>query len=661
MTKKIILKFVICTCLFNAYHSMCSGQGKKGNNFRRVSEEKLQGFEPKNVDRLEFKNINKIPYYYNKKALQVIKKQEEARDYKKLHHRLNQYVENFGVQNFYKDTYLLWRLAKLEEIVGDMDRSKYLYKLVLKHHRTNIDIKKIELHYDSLNVNDADYYVPLEYYYELVEYRAEVDTLLPPRGVLLNMGEAINSDLSDYGPSISLSDDVFLFTSKRNEKRNVLKITQNEDIFFSTKADDFWKEAEALNGINTSFNEGSPYLSKDGKTLYFARCNSPESYGNCDIFIAEMQPDSTWEKIRNLGPNVNSNAWDSHPSLSHSEDTLYFASDRIGGFGLSDIYFTYKDKNGEWAPAQNAGPTINTRQNDVSPFYHPKYNILYFSSNGQLLNFGAFDIYKSYKKKNFWGEPKNIGPLVNGAGNEFYFTIDSESRDLFYARSKEANMDHMDLFSFPLPMEAQPKATTQFRGTLTDSLTGKPYKGIVSIIDLDNGIEVSPKFLRPDGSYEFDLINNNNYLLIIQGDEFFRIEEVFHLKGNTEYHQTTAPVSSKLEFASIEFDNGKASLRPEMYSDLDKIADFLLDNPDFKLKISGHTDSDGNEAFNLQLSQKRAESIREYLIYFGGVDGSRIDAKGYGSSRKIVAETNNAQKALNRRVEFEIFREAEKG
>jgi outer membrane protein OmpA-like peptidoglycan-associated protein len=303
------------------------------------------------------------------------------------------------------------------------------------------------------------------------------------------------------------------------------------------------------------------------------------------------------------------------------------------------------------------GPIINTRGSDVSPFYHHIEDVFYFSSNGQILNFGEFDIYKAYLSGDNWTEPKNIGPLVNGPGSEFYFTIDSKSSDLYYARSVSDRMSNLDLYSFPLPMGAQPLANTKITGSLLNEESGEPFKGIVSIIDLDNGIEVAPKFLRPDGSFEFDLINNNNYLLILQGEEFFRIEELFYLNGNMEFNRTTLPISSRMEFESIEFEEGSSSLSTPMFSDLDKLADFLLDNPDFSLRISGHTDSDGREDANLKLSQERADVIKEYLIYFGKIEESRISATGYGSSKPIVEEKTEEDKRLNRRVEFEIYRE----
>ncbi len=145
------------------------------------------------------------------------------------------------------------------------------------------------------------------------------------------------------------------------------------------------------------------------------------------------------------------------------------------------------------------------------PFYHPVHDVLYFSSNGQLYIFGEYDIYKTYRYKDTWTEPKNIGPLVNGIGSEFYFTIDSKSEHLFYARTATRDLEKMDLYSFPLPMEAKPGALTRVRGSLTDSLSGKPFSGIVSIIDMDDGVEVAPKYLKPDGSFEFDLINKAKF------------------------------------------------------------------------------------------------------------------------------------------------------
>ena len=651
-------RLFICTfCLIFLINTqgICQKKSKKTKTRKKAKKEQ---FESATTDEFfQFININKIPFYYNEKELKSIQLKETAKDWEVLYNELGSYIARFGIQNFYKDTYLLWRYAKLTELYGDMEDAKKLYKLVLKHNRDDIELERLEIYYDSISKNELQKYVPIDYYYELIDYRRNVDTLSPPRGWQINMGHFINSEYSDYGPSLAIDDKTLVFTSKRNIIPDGLDTKQNEDIYFSATEFDQWDYARPIQELNTIYNEGSVCLSKDGKTIYFARCDAPGSYGNCDIYVSTLQPDSTWSRPANLGVNVNSRSWDSHPSLSHSDDTLYFTSDRIGGFGMSDIYFTYKDKKGNWARAQNLGPIINSRNSEVSPFIHPAHHILYFSSNGYVLNFGEFDIYKSSKTNGIWQEADNIGPLVNGAGSEFYFTIDSKSKNLFYARSIENDLNNLDLYSFPLPMGAQPLATIRLQGSLMDSNTGDPFeRGIVSIIDIETGIEVAPQFLSKEGKFDFKLINNKQYLLIIQGDEFFRVEEIFFLDGDMELHMVTESITSRLKFESIEFDNGSSELKTSMYLDLDKLSDFLLDNPDFKLKITGHTDSDGSYDFNMDLSIERAKAIAEYIIYFENISAARIETFGFGSSQPIVEEKTEADKALNRRVEFELYR-----
>lgn len=650
--------FLIAIALFLVFASFPGKGQRKKNKFKSGGviqlDDSLTSYGQSDI--FNFPNINKTRFYNDEKTVVLMRRLEQSLAEKELYVTMKSYVTNFGIENFSANTPMVWKLARLAEKYGPPGESILLYKLVLKHYRRNTNIGKVQREFDSVTVYQKDNYVPLQQYYELVAYRQEIDTLRPPHGVLVKMGEWVNSEKADYGPTIGNKDSLLLFTSKRNATLQSIERNYNEDLFFTKKEDGQWMEARSFNTINTVYNEGSACLSKDGKHLYFARCNSPDSFGNCDIFEASLTADSVWGNVRNLGKNINTLSWDSHPSLSHSGDTLFFASDRLGGFGLSDIYYSVKNKEGEWQKALNIGPIVNTRGSEVSPFFHHRYNVLYFSSNGQPLNFGDFDIYKSYRLESNWSEPKNIGPLVNGSGSEYYFTIDSESNELFYARSDEDDIENLDLHTFPVPMEAQPTAVVRLEGSLVNAQTKKPFKGIVSVIDMDKGVEVAPKFLREDGSFDFDLINKRNYLLIIQGEDFFRIEELFFMDGDTEMHRETDPIESKIAFSSLEFENGKADILPSMHGDLDKLANFLIDHPDFSLNISGHTDSQGSEESNLRLSQARADAIKAYLIYQFKINPDRIMAAGYGSSKPLVKEVTDQDRKLNRRVEFDINR-----
>jgi outer membrane protein OmpA-like peptidoglycan-associated protein len=596
-----------------------------------------------------FPNVNGVSFYYDAKKFKKLQELKRTGPPEEYYTALRTYVSNFGIRNFQENTAMIWELARLSKKLGPPGEAILLYKLVLKHHRQGLDTADVFREYDSLERDKKKYYVPLDYYYQLVEYRKEIDTLRPPHAVLVNMGDNLNSLKEDYAPTIGNVDSLMLFTSKRN-KNNIDTRQYDEDIFYSERVDGFWMPAKGFDKINTIYNEGSACMSLDGKILVFSRCFD----SNCDLYMAERPAlDSAWRNVHNLGPQINSSGWDSHPSLTHSGDTLFFASNRVGSFGLSDIFFSVRNEDGQWGKAMNAGPVINTINSEVSPFFHHAYNVLYFSSNGHALNFGDFDIYKSIRLPNSWDEPKNIGPLVNGAGSEYYFTIDSRSKELFYARSEAEDKKNLDLFSFPVPMEAKPEAITQLKGSLKD-VAGNPLKGIVSIIDLDQGVEVAPKYLREDGTFDFNLINRRNYLLVIQGDEYFRIEEIFFLNGEMEINKVTEPIESKIAFESLEFENGKANILPAMHADLDKLANFLIDHPELHLTISGHTDSAGKEESNLRLSQARADAIRDYLINAFNIDAGRIKAIGYGSSKPITQEFSDEHKQLNRRVEFEI-------
>jgi len=657
-----------------------SQKNKNKKSFQAVNVGQLDSLSVMRSEyQFEFKNINKIPFYYNEGEYLTIRKLEEKKDYAALMAALEKYVNNFGIQNFSRNTDMIWRLGRLYQLFGYGDRALFMYRVALKNLRGK-KIEEIKKYYDTLTAPSVEAYVPLEYYYELVEYRKAVDTLVPPKSVFLNMGELVN-DLRypDYGPTMNVQGNMLIFTKRKKELTPTkLSYRENEELYYTINYDGFWDECLPFtNVINSHCNEGSATISKDGRTLYFARCIVPEfqydcrdCMGSCDIYVSHLQTTEEWTVAENLGVNVNSISWDSHPTLSHTEDTLYFASDRIGGFGLSDIWYTYKLPKGGWAKAQNMGPIINTRGNEVSPFYHPKFDVFYFSSNGQLLNFAkrdsleniyhTYDIYKTRLLENKWQEPYNIGPLVNGPGDEYYFTIDSKSKDLFYSKSEVDNLQNLDLFSFPLPMEAQPAAYTKFKGSLTDSLTDEPFKGIVSVIDLTNGIEVAPKYMREDGSFEFDLNNQNEYLLVIQGEDFFRIEKNFHLDGDTTIKlQTNSLKYNKWKFSSLEFENNSSEILPEMTGDLDKVVDFLVDHPNIRLIISGHTDGSGDPDANLKLSQERADAIKAYIIDKGKIDGERIDAIGYGNQKPIVQQENTeSDKKINRRVEFELIRSA---
>ncbi|PWJ38519.1 WD40 repeat protein [Sediminitomix flava] len=617
---------------------------------------------------LSFSNIdNKKPYLDRSKKAQLrrLKVNEHWDQY--IQHTAD-YISNYTVQDFKnpETLNLLWSLAKKCQEHDENELAKDLYRLILKHDRRFLRVALEK--YDSLNYNDQIIYADTSHYYRLVEQRKLIDTLAVPKDVLVEMSDNINSIFDDYGMTYSVFDQALLFTSNRTDrdtsdlaiiKEDLYGAKINEDIFIAYKEKYDWTEAVPFDAINSEYKEGSPCMSQDGQELYFVRCNSSLGLGDCDLYVSKKDAEGNWGVPENLGPNVNSVNWDSHPTLSPKADTLYFSSNRGGGFGGSDLYYSTKNHDGEWNKARNMGPVINTKNDEVSPFFHPKYSVLYFSSNGQLLNFGNFDIYKSYLLPDGkHTEPLNVGPLVNGIGNEFYFSIDTDSKWLFYSKSSKGKAgDVLNIHSFGLPMGAKPNNTIRFSGIVKEPTTGETFEGVVTIIDVSEATEVAPRHIRPDGSFDFELIDNRDYLLIVEGDNFFKFEELFHLNGETHVEIPVVRNNTSITFESIDFESGSYRLLPEMENNLHLIIQFLEQYPDFHIMVIGHTDEDGNHQLNIDLSQKRADAIRDYILSYGGFENDRVYAFGLGSTAPIhtVADTEE-EKRMNRRVEFKIFR-----
>lgn len=613
---------------------------------------------------LSFPNLNQIVRFEEGNYPKRIQKAEKEDDLLALDSLLTNFIYRWGIGNFQTDLQYLWKAGQVKELMGDTLAAGMYYELGLKNQRPYKP--QVKIHYDSLKARHNVEWVDLKFYYEILEARRKIDPLIPPKGVMLNMGSKINSPQPDYAPFMHPSDSVLVFTSRRTDEIVIddLQEQRNEDLYFSEKGfiEGTWSIAEAFTDeVNSDYNEGSACLSPDGRTLFFTRCDDPDGYGSCDIYMADYVGGG-WTNVRNLGPFVNSEAWDSHPNVTPDGKTLYFTSNRLNGFGASDIYVTRRLDDGTWTPAANLGPTVNTVEDEVTPFYHKVNNTLYFSSTGHLKHIGGYDIYKARWLDDHWEAPKNLGPLVNSPGNEYYFSIDGKGSRLFYASAKKDKhtaevKQNFDLYSFPMPMEARPDAIVTLKGYLIDTVTGHPITGIVLVIDKEEGIEVAPKFINPYGYFEFDLINNKHYEIYIQGENFLTVKEDFTLVDDTTFSIFTSSFETgkPLVFENLEFADDSYELDGEIEPKLDYLVAFLKKFPMFRMEIKGHTDSDGDDNYNLQLSEKRAGIIRKYIVKRGNFDDRRVVSRGFGETRPLVPNDSEENKHLNRRVEFEVW------
>ena len=290
----------------------------------------------------------------------------------------------------------------------------------------------------------------------------------------------ISTKLDEYLPLISPDNEMALFIRKvKKEQSKSVSYTQSdmyqEKFMFSLRNSngEFDSGNEMPHPFNTTDNQGSATITLDGKTLYFVFCEwlKDNSYYNCDICKSEKK-NGYWSDITNLGPKVNGpKTWESQPSISADGRTLYFISDRPGGYGGYDIWKTTKDSSGEWTVAENLGPNINTAANEKTPYMHTDNITLYFSSQGWP-GLGGYDIYYSKKGKDGkFGKPTNIGYPINTEADDVGFTVSTDGHYGYFASNKYNGPGGWDIYYFDLYPEARPEKLLLVKGNIKDDIS----------------------------------------------------------------------------------------------------------------------------------------------------------------------------------------------
>ena len=479
----------------------------------------------------------------------------------------------------------------------------------------------------------------------------------------VNLGEAVNTDKDEYLPFLTADDSYLLFTSRRPQSVggfNRMMQNYSEDFFYSKWDGSNWSNAENLGTpINTRDNEGAASITQDGRTIFFTACNREDGYGGCDLYIA-FREGSRWSRPQNLGPNINSEGWDAHPCLSGDGKTLYFASRREGGEGGSDIWFS-RFVNDKWMPAQNLGTPVNSIGNEDSPFLHADDVSLYFSSDYHP-GFGGQDIFVSYLEEESWSTPKNLGYPLNTAAFESHLFVNSTGRRGFINSDREGGYGGSDLYEFALDRRIRPKIATFLRGTVRDSLTSKPLKAQIRLVDLVSGDTIrEARTEAAKGSFLMSLPLDKEYAAFVEAEGYLFTTKHFTLVGQEEtpYFDLTIEMQQlkkdvQVTLRNIFFETGSYELAPTSNPELRFLLNFLQQNSRIKIEIQGHTDDVGTEQDNLTLSQNRADAVRSFLVE-KGIPESRIESRGYGESMPVSGNITDEDRARNRRTEFKIL------
>jgi outer membrane protein OmpA-like peptidoglycan-associated protein/tetratricopeptide (TPR) repeat protein len=475
------------------------------------------------------------------------------------------------------------------------------------------------------------------------------------------LNDSINSTADEYINSLRFDNNEMLFTRRFKPDSMLSDGLLMEKFFLSKKVQDFWQKAYDLN-LNWPVDDqiGALSVSADGNTMYFAACGLQDGFGSCDIYQSTLV-NNAWEQPVNLGERVNSTGWDSQPCISADGNQLYFVSKRKGGFGESDLWKCVRLSDGSWSDAINLGEFLNTSGNEMAPYLHADGKSLYFSSTGHI-GMGNADLFLSrLDGADRWSKPENLGFPVNTIGEELNIIYNSDGNQAYISCNRKDGFGGFDIYSVLPDTKNKPAAVSFVKVIVRDSISKVYLSSDYNIIDLKSTIEiVSGLTDQRTGSFIQALPNGKQYSLLVRKSGYCIHTEHFNLEKRSDNQPLIIEIlllpikiGSTIVLNNVFFDVDKSEIKSESISELNHVVDFLSLNPEIKIELGGHTDSDGDTNSNLKLSSDRAESVRNYLIGKGIVE-DRITAKGYGSTIPVATNLTMEGKRINRRTEFKI-------
>jgi len=503
----------------------------------------------------------------------------------------------------------------------------------------------------SLDVNREE---RLNRHVEDLEFRQDlVDNPVPFAPI--PVPGTINTEYHEALPAVTIDGMTMIFTRR---------IGGFEDIYIAgwDSIGNQWIGALPMKAINTAQNEGAHTISANGRVLVFTSCNRKDGVGSCDLYLTFKRSDGNWSEVRNLR-SINSRGWDGQPALTADGRGLYFSSDRPGGKGNRDIWFTRITGSG-WTEPENLGPVINTAQNESSPFVHRDDRTMYFMSDGHP-GMGDYDLFISKRDTGEWTKPTNLGFPINTPGREGALTVHPNGLTAYYTRESD-DFGTMDIYQFELPEDAVPDPVSYLDVVVTDAADGRPVVAVAWVYALTDTTRRDRYVADGGGRVSAGLPHGRKYGMHITAPGYLFFSTQFDLDRTEPYQRISIEVglqpiiqdgqeSSPVILRNVEFESGSADLLESSVSELKLLLQLLRSDSEVHMEIRGHTDNVGDPQSNLTLSKQRAESVYNWLIE-AGVDPERLTYEGFGEMMPIDSNDTEEGRQRNRRTEFKLLR-----
>jgi OOP family OmpA-OmpF porin len=477
-----------------------------------------------------------------------------------------------------------------------------------------------------------------------------------------HLGYKINSTYNEMLPIISPNGKYLYFTMGRGNPRNIGDI-KYQDIYVSTLSNEgIWSFPKNLGTtFNSVYDDAISGVSPDGKMLFIKNTSRNSTNGLCfarHISEDKWQIDSiTIENYYRLSPPTSE-------TITINGNYIILSIERSDGYGGLDLYVSkIKDrKKNLYSEPQNLGPVINTAKNEIAPFIASDGQTLYFSSDG-LPGEGGGDVFITKRFDDSWvnwGYPVNMGPEINTPGMDAYYSVPASGDKAYFSSSNGNNL--LDLFSIPLKDYQRPKPVMFMSGTVK-SRSGTPIRATIMCTNLSENSEIATaESLQEDGTFSLIAPVGDHYRIRAEAPGFLSFSDDLDLSKQSGFSEPAFDivldsiiVGSKVILGDIFFDFNSSTLQEASFYTLDKQATFLVDAKDISLEIEGHTDSLGGDEYNKELSQRRADAVKMYLVE-KGIDRSRLTTRGFGSEQPISDNETEEGRRMNRRVVFRITR-----
>lgn len=496
-----------------------------------------------------------------------------------------------------------------------------------------------------------------------------------------------------------------------------------QSIKLQTDANAFMARENLGTTINSKFNEICPVVSPDGQKLYFTRWKHPDNYGsnkNQDIWVSNWSStDKLWSKANLFTPPINNDEnnavcgitpngktlllnnvygkdgtmqkgvsfsyllrtgeWSfpqalkivnfknksefSEYTLAPNGKVLLMTTETKDSFGGKDIYVSFLNTDDSWSEPKNIGPVVNTGEAESTPFIAPDGVTMYFSSSGHV-GYGNNDIFLTRRLDDSWQNwsmPENLGPIVNTAQWDGYFTVSAKG-DYAYFSSTENSIGAEDIYRIKIPDKAKPLTLIQINGQVVNQKSNENMAARLLVKSKLNPSDTMVVDYDPYvGDFSFMWPAKKPFIIQIKKQGYFTKTESFDytsFKNFTSINQVfklqTVEANKSYSLANISFDQGKAELKVGFEAELEKVVLILTENSTYRLLLEGHTDNQGDWNDNLKLSLERVEKVKNYLVS-KGIDAPRILTKGWGGAKPIANNLLEETRRINRRVEFTLI------